>query len=51
MAKESILDVEKKIKLEVETIYKNKELNVNVLTKILNIPLVDIQNILGVENK
>lgn len=51
MAKESILDVEKKIKLEVETTYKNRELNVDVLTKILNIPLVDVKNILGLENK
>jgi hypothetical protein len=49
--KEGIQELEEKFKLELKTYPNNKELNVEVLTKILNIPLVDVQNILGVENK
>jgi len=46
--KSIIIDVEKKVKSELE-MYKDKELNIEVLTKILNIPLIDVKNILGVE--
>ncbi len=51
MTDKQVNEVEKKVKLELETIYKDKKLNVDVLTKILDIPLTDVQNILGVENK
>ena len=49
--KEGVQEIEEKFKVELETIYKDKKLDVDVLTKILNIPLADVQNILGVENK
>jgi len=45
-----VKDVEKRVKLELETIYKDKEkLDINLLTKLLGIPLIDVKNILGVE--
>jgi hypothetical protein len=46
-----VQEIEKKVKMDLETIYKDKELNVETLTKILNIPKRDVQNILGVESQ
>jgi len=45
----TVMDVAEKVKLECETIYRDKELKLEDLTKILNIPLRDVKNILGVE--
>lgn len=46
--KENVLDVEEKVKLELETIYKDRKLSIETLTQILKIPKKDVQNILGV---
>ena len=45
----SVMDITERVKLELETIYKDRELDIETLTKILNIPKTDVQNILGVE--
>jgi predicted transcriptional regulator len=46
-----VQEIEEKVKKDLETIYKDKELNIETLTKILNIPKSDVQNILGVESQ
>ena len=50
LIKDGVMNIEEKVK-EVETIYKNKKLDVETLTQILKIPLKDVQNILGLEGK
>jgi hypothetical protein len=47
-----VKEVEEKVKLELETIYKDdRKLDISLLTKLLNIPQSDVENILGVSHK